>query len=163
MTTLGVDYSAKNLPGPGQTTIRLNLWDVAGGLFMTSPYWWTHDHKTLTCSRSPIWIVNNIGSANWAGQERYRVLSRAYLRGCQVLMGRVSMGLLTLHNLRIHLCGCFSFSQCVCCVHVSPILEQNHIVLLNFRLAKYNDLRLCIRPLLWFLMSPDLRPWNRYY
>ena len=30
MTTLGVDYSAKNLPGPGQTTIRLNLWDVAG-------------------------------------------------------------------------------------------------------------------------------------
>merc|ERR1719391_502213 len=46
MTTLGVDYSAKNLPGPGQTTIRLNLWDVAG-------------------------------------QERYRVLSRAYLRGCQ--------------------------------------------------------------------------------
>ena len=30
MTTLGVDYSAKNLPGPGQTSIRLNLWDVAG-------------------------------------------------------------------------------------------------------------------------------------
>ena len=32
MTTLGVDYSAKNLAGPGQTTIRLNLWDVAGFL-----------------------------------------------------------------------------------------------------------------------------------
>ena len=32
MTTLGVDYSAKNLPGPGQTSIRLNLWDVAGGV-----------------------------------------------------------------------------------------------------------------------------------
>ena len=29
---MGVDYSAKNLAGPGQTTIRLNLWDVAGFL-----------------------------------------------------------------------------------------------------------------------------------
>ena len=37
MTTLGVDYSAKNLAGPGQTTIRLNLWDVAGFLKNRSP------------------------------------------------------------------------------------------------------------------------------
>ena len=39
MTTLGVDYSAKNLAGPGQTTIRLNLWDVAGFLKIRSPRW----------------------------------------------------------------------------------------------------------------------------
>jgi len=46
MPTLGVDFSAKNLPSIDKSTIRLHLWDVAG-------------------------------------QERYRCLSRAYLKGCQ--------------------------------------------------------------------------------
>jgi len=46
MPTLGVDFSAKNLPAVDNSTIRLHLWDVAG-------------------------------------QERYRCLSRAYLKGCQ--------------------------------------------------------------------------------
>ena len=74
MTTLGVDYSAKNLAGPGQTTIRLNLWDVAGFL----KNW----QKQITK------MVNGDGIGHdlikKPGQERYRVLSRAYLRGCQV-------------------------------------------------------------------------------
>jgi len=46
MPTLGVDFSAKNLPTVDNSVIRLHLWDVAG-------------------------------------QERYRCLSRAYLKGCQ--------------------------------------------------------------------------------
>merc|ERR1719192_1076820 len=47
MPTLGVDFSAKNLPSEtDNTTIRLHLWDLAG-------------------------------------QERFRCLSRAYLKGCQ--------------------------------------------------------------------------------
>lgn len=46
LPTLGVDFSAKNLPAVDDSVIRLHLWDVAG-------------------------------------QERYRCLSRAYLKGCQ--------------------------------------------------------------------------------
>ena len=30
MPTLGVDFSAKNLPSTDNSTIRLHLWDVAG-------------------------------------------------------------------------------------------------------------------------------------
>ena len=30
MPTLGVDFSAKNLPAKDNSTIRLHLWDVAG-------------------------------------------------------------------------------------------------------------------------------------
>ena len=30
MPTLGVDFSAKNLPAVDNSTIRLHLWDVAG-------------------------------------------------------------------------------------------------------------------------------------
>ena len=64
MPTLGVDFSAKNLPSQlDNTTIRLNLWDLAG----------------LNIAQNSIKLVNFLPS----GQERFRCLSRAYLKGCQ--------------------------------------------------------------------------------
>ena len=64
MPTLGVDFSAKNLPSVlDNTTIRLHLWDLAGG--------------KKNCQNKN--LLNFLPS----GQERFRCLSRAYLKGCQ--------------------------------------------------------------------------------
>ena len=65
MPTLGVDFSAKNLSSQlDNTTIRLHLWDLAG---LSVP------------PQNSIKRVNFLPS----GQERFRCLSRAYLKGCQ--------------------------------------------------------------------------------
>ena len=114
MTTLGVDYSAKNLPGPGQTTIRLNLWDVAGGLFLTSPQWQTDDHQTFN-----LFKITNLICQQHCGRSRALQSSLAglpsWLSGTDGAWLN-AMYLLTLHNLHKYLCGCFSFfSACAVC------------------------------------------------
>ena len=129
MTTLGVDYSAKNLPGPGQTTIRLNLWDVAGGLFMTSPHWWIHDHQTFNLFK----ITNLNWQQHWECQlGRSRALQSSlaglpsWLSGTDgaCLNGSINIAQLTY----IPLWLLFFFSVRVLCARFSHSRTKSHCI-----------------------------------